>query len=282
MLRPSALLATTLLLLSSIAHAQADDYKCSDIKIGNNHYDISALDKTFSIKGTPYSERPSSLRDDYLLNPCKAIAVEDDKKGENCEPGTWVCQSVKLLDGDSEKILYLRPLAGEAPASGDTPARTVSPTAALAAKPENAKEDPWTLTLKGGLASNKTQSTVIKFVCSDKTEDTLKFESFTEGDAGVTSFTWESSHACAKQQVPNPPTEGMSGFGVFFTILFVFGAIYLVVGAVYNHQVYGAKGLDLLPNLEFWRDFPGLVKDVFFHVWDSVTGRSSNRGYMSV
>ncbi|KAG0236088.1 hypothetical protein BGW41_000562 [Actinomortierella wolfii] len=172
-------------------------------------------------------------------------------------------------------------MAGEAPATDKTPARTVSPTTALAAKPENAKEDPWTLTLKGGLVANKTQSTVIKFTCNpDKTEDTPVFESYTDGETGVATFTWESSHVCPKQ-ISNPPSEGMGGFGVFFTILFVFGAIYLVLGAIYNHQVYGAKGLDLLPNLEFWRDFPGLVKDVFYHVWDSVTGRG-NRGYMSV
>ncbi|KAF9971801.1 hypothetical protein BGZ73_005150 [Actinomortierella ambigua] len=281
MLRPSTLLAAAVLLFSSITHAQSEDYKCSDIKIGNKHYDISALDKTFTIKGEPYIERPSKFRDDYLLNPCKAIAFEDDKKGENCDAGTWVCQSVKLLDGETEKILYLRPIAGDAPASDKSPARTVSPAVALAAKPENVKEDPWTLTLKGGLVANKTQSVVIKFTCNpDKTEDTPKFESFTEADVGTTTFSWESSHVCPKQ-ISNPPSEGMGGFGVFFTILFVFGAIYLLVGAVYNHQVYGAKGLDLLPNLEFWRDFPGLVKDVFYHVWDSVTGRG-NRGYMSV
>lgn len=41
----------------------------------------------------------------------------------------------------------------------------------------------------------------------------------------------------------------MSGFSVFMTVLFVFAVIYVVLGAVYNHQVYGAKGLDLLPNL---------------------------------
>lgn len=41
----------------------------------------------------------------------------------------------------------------------------------------------------------------------------------------------------------------MGGFGVFMTVLFVLGLIYVAAGAVYNHQVYGAKGMDLLPNL---------------------------------
>jgi len=102
----------------------------------------------------------------------------------------------------------------------------------------------------------------------------------------------------------------MSGFGVFMTVLFVLGLIYLVAGAVYNHQVYGAKGMDLLPNLgmfnnrspeldleeqcadqwfplyilDFWKDVPGLIVDLARQLWNSVTGRrsASHGGYETV
>src|SRR5690606_27439021 len=52
-----------------------------------------------------------------------------------------------------------------------------------------------------------------------------------------------------RKTVQLPTTEGTGGFSVFLTVFFVLGLIYVVVGAVYNHQVYGAKGLDLLPNI---------------------------------
>lgn len=52
----------------------------------------------------------------------------------------------------------------------------------------------------------------------------------------------------------NPPPEneekskGMSGIGIFFTIVFVLAAVYFIGGAIYNYKMYNAKGLDLIPH----------------------------------
>eukprot|EP00439_Symbiodinium_sp_Y106_P022468 s4335_g2.t1 len=39
------------------------------------------------------------------------------------------------------------------------------------------------------------------------------------------------------------------------------GLIYLVCGALYKYQIHGAQGLQLIPHLEFWMDYPALVAD---------------------
>lgn len=52
---------------------------------------------------------------------------------------------------------------------------------------------------------------------------------------------------------PPPPegekkSEGMSGIGIFFTIVFVLAGVYFIGGAIYNYKMYNAKGLDLIPH----------------------------------
>eukprot|EP00403_Amphidinium_massartii_P011699 CAMPEP_0178415698 /NCGR_PEP_ID=MMETSP0689_2-20121128/23684_1 /TAXON_ID=160604 /ORGANISM="Amphidinium massartii, Strain CS-259" /LENGTH=343 /DNA_ID=CAMNT_0020037023 /DNA_START=179 /DNA_END=1210 /DNA_ORIENTATION=- len=37
--------------------------------------------------------------------------------------------------------------------------------------------------------------------------------------------------------------------------------IYLGIGVTYKHQVLGARGLDMIPHVGFWMEFPGLVVD---------------------
>ncbi|CAE7319262.1 unnamed protein product [Symbiodinium natans] len=39
------------------------------------------------------------------------------------------------------------------------------------------------------------------------------------------------------------------------------GLIYLACGAVYKYQMHGARGLQLIPHVDFWMDYPNLVAD---------------------
>ncbi|KAF9174987.1 hypothetical protein BGX20_008831 [Mortierella sp. AD010] len=251
---------TAITALHSVATAQADTtYDCEKISVDGNNYNISAFKATtYTLEGEPKVEYPSKIRVDYQLNPCQAIVVPEGEANSHCQAGAWVCQDVKLVppEGDPSTI-FLRTIAGSAPATDTSPAREVAPSVALAEKLEDVKELPWNLTLKGGNIDGQDQSAIITFIC----------------DMAVVR----------QQQTPAPVSEGMSSFGVFMTVLTVLGLIYLVAGAVYNHKVYGARGLDLLPNIDFWRDFPSLVADVVRHIWNSVTGRVTNsRGYVSV
>ncbi|KAF9909852.1 hypothetical protein EC991_007842 [Linnemannia zychae] len=257
-------------------------FDCAKVSIAGNTYDISALKKTYLVKGEPKVQHPNKLRIDYSVNPCQAIAVPEGEAKLHCLPGTWVCQDTKVIFDDSEpKTITLLPIAGTAPASENIPAREVAPLAALAEKIENVAEVPWSLTLKGGLIMGQDQSAVITFVCDTSATDYDVSPTLTGYQNGVASFSWKSKAACAIH-TELPVKESMGGFSVFLTVLFSFAFVYLVLGAVYNHQVYGAKGLDLIPHRDFWRDFPSLVVDVVHHVWDSVTGRARGGGYVSV
>lgn len=51
----------------------------------------------------------------------------------------------------------------------------------------------------------------------------------------------------------------------FFSLVFA----YVVLGMVVNYFLVGARGIEMLPHLSFWRDFPSLVKVCtnHFNLW---------------
>ncbi|KAG0229298.1 autophagy-related protein 27 [Mortierella sp. GBAus27b] len=278
---------TVLAAVMSLARAQEPAYDCGSITVDGASYDISVFKPTtFVVKGEPIDEHPNKLRIDYQVNPCQAIAIPDGEAQKHCKAGAWVCQDTELVkEGSEDQVLFLRTIAGSSPATDNTPARDVAPSVVRAEQMMNVKELPWNLTLKGGSIGGFDQSAVITFICDMAITDEKVGPALTSYDKGVAKFTWKTSHACPKQ-VENPVSEGgMSGFGVFLRVVAIIAAFYLIAGMAYNHYMYGAKGMDMIPNIDFWRDFPYLVTSVVRHVWDAATGRSSSRGgtgYVSV
>jgi len=64
--------------------------------------------------------------------------------------------------------------------------------------------------------------------------------------------------ACAG---PGGPAGG-SSWGTLFLILFpVFCALYFGLGYGYNYKYRELRGVDAVPQLEYWKQLPGLVKD---------------------
>lgn len=37
-------------------------------------------------------------------------------------------------------------------------------------------------------------------------------------------------------------------------------SIYLLVGSIVNYKFKGAKGVEVIPNLSFWKELPFLIK----------------------
>lgn len=56
---------------------------------------------------------------------------------------------------------------------------------------------------------------------------------------------------------------------ILFWLIVIF-LIYSVVGIAYNTKFKGKKGVEAFPNLEFWKDFPGLVKDGAKYSWEKI------------
>jgi len=69
--------------------------------------------------------------------------------------------------------------------------------------------------------------------------------------------------------------DGISGGLVFIIILLVCVPIYVVVGCIYKAKTKGTNGMESCPNIDFWRDLPGLVKDGFRFTFSKCRGGGS-------
>lgn len=88
----------------------------------------------------------------------------------------------------------------------------------------------------------------------------------------------------------NADTGGSSGGGGgfwgfvkwCFWMTFFVGIAYFVLGALYNHQTYNARGWDLVPHRDFWRELPALAGDFGGHVVGNVRSSTGRGGYSSL
>lgn len=103
---------------------------------------------------------------------------------------------------------------------------------------------------------------IVSLLCGAK-ED---FQSQGEGkgeDKKHYYFTLTSPLLCPYGP-PNPGGGGKSGLStgsVLLIIFFVLLIVYFIVGAVFLKYRRGAEGEEMIPNLEFWKALPGLIKD---------------------
>ena len=54
---------------------------------------------------------------------------------------------------------------------------------------------------------------------------------------------------------------GTTRASVILFQIFILFALYLILGVVYNMKQNNLSGKEAIPNIEFWRSFPGLVQD---------------------
>lgn len=115
------------------------------------------------------------------------------------------------------------------------------------------------------------------------TDPNPTLDSYTDGEL---KLSWSTPDACPKASVI---VGGGGGFfsGLWYLIKFVFwlglfGLLaYFVIGVIYNHQTYSARGWDLVPHRDFWRELPGLTQDLGGHVFGG-RGGGGRGGYSSL
>jgi hypothetical protein len=54
---------------------------------------------------------------------------------------------------------------------------------------------------------------------------------------------------------------GMQWGWIFIIIFCVLLVLYCGIGMFYKYKKLGVTGIETIPNVEFWRDYPSLVKD---------------------
>jgi len=105
------------------------------------------------------------------------------------------------------------------------------------------------------------------------TEESLKVE---EDQTTCTfTITLKTDKGCqGSGPGPTPPTPdkkesgGISGGTVFVIIFFSLIPIYIGLGCLYGRTKKQLTGIDAMPNIAFWRDLPGLVKDGAKYAWN--------------
>ncbi|XP_044758675.1 cation-dependent mannose-6-phosphate receptor-like [Coccinella septempunctata] len=69
-------------------------------------------------------------------------------------------------------------------------------------------------------------------------------------------FTLNSPHACVIES-----SDDSSTGATLLMIFLISCVIYFVGGGCLLHFVRGARGIEIIPNIDFWRKLPGLIKD---------------------
>ncbi|KAF9147846.1 hypothetical protein BG015_010449, partial [Linnemannia schmuckeri] len=100
--RPRTAIVATVAIISALlssSSVSAQDtpvpYDCAKISVAGNSYDISALKKTYLVKGEATPVYPNKQQVNYFVNPCQAIVVPDGEAKQHCVSGAWVCQETK-------------------------------------------------------------------------------------------------------------------------------------------------------------------------------------------
>ncbi len=123
-------------------------------------------------------------------------------------------------------------------------------------------------------------SLALSLKCAE-TDSGPTLESYT---GGKLELRWSTPSVCAGA----PGGSGGSGGGFWGFLKFCFWAsfviliAYFALGAVYNHQQYGARGWDLVPHRDFWRELPALGRDFGGHVVGNVRSSTGRGGYSSL
>jgi len=94
----------------------------------------------------------------------------------------------------------------------------------------------------------------------------VKIEEYSSGPMQCMYHVYlQSKYACRK--------GGIDVGWILIIIVIVCVILYLGVGVVYKWRRHDAKGLDLIPNIEIWREIPGLIKDGFMFTYHKITCR---------
>lgn len=106
----------------------------------------------------------------------------------------------------------------------------------------------------------------ITFTCNPDVEIGLPSLTSVTGQCEY-NLAWSTKHAC-------PVASGLSIGSVLCIIFFVSVFLYIAIGMLVKHKKYEAQGVDMIPNIDFWRDVPALIKDGFRFTYGKCFNRS--------
>lgn len=80
---------------------------------------------------------------------------------------------------------------------------------------------------------------------------------------GTCDYATELKHPSGCAEIANIHAKGWGWFSTFVLIIICLFGAYLLAGAVYRYFFLGIRGLEVLPNLEFWTSLPHKIQSFF-------------------
>ncbi|KAK9063348.1 hypothetical protein SSX86_017218 [Deinandra increscens subsp. villosa] len=93
---------------------------------------------------------------------------------------------------------------------------------------------------------------------------------------GLCNFATQITHPAGCANVLATKDSGLGWFGTLLVILLCLFGGYLIAGAVYRFFYLGIRGIDIIPNLEFWASLPHRVRSSFMSLVRRFRGPSQN------
>jgi len=129
-----------------------------------------------------------------------------------------------------------------------------------------------------GKRGGRGRNAEVRIVCSvGQTSPSVKIME-TSNTVNVTYvFTVQTDATCSGG-------TAKKGGGLYFIIIFfALIAVYFIGGALYMKFARHAEGREIIPNVEFWVELPGLLKDGCLYSYNQTIGRLVKRdGYQQV
>ncbi|TXT13559.1 hypothetical protein VHUM_00926 [Vanrija humicola] len=266
---------TPVLLALQLALAPlAAAWECNDVVSGSVKYDLSPLGgrrQASKETDSPPTKNEQRVQLDIcgLLGKADGVAEEDQ-----CPENTRVCLTVhnhKESAADKDRVTSVTPLWTDATLDSD-----------IRVIPQGRDgKDGLHIKVKAPDYAGTPQSLTLALVCdASATDPDPTFDSYADGDL---KLSWSTPDACPKSASGGSGSSSGGGFfsGLWYLIKFVFWlglfalVAYFVIGVIYNHQTYSARGWDLVPHRDFWRELPSLTQDLGGHVFG---GRGGGRG----
>ncbi|KAF8805838.1 hypothetical protein BYT27DRAFT_7191971 [Phlegmacium glaucopus] len=271
----------------NVIHAKADTFDCHVMIFNTGTFDLTALAGEHVVNRTRETP-PTTMVDSLRFNLCADLEPQSGlSERDQCPSGTRACLTKSnKRPNEEDRITSVIPIVQM---STLQPKYLTSPPKKFISLILHGPDYPSPIT-----SLSKPQSLTLTIECDpEKTSDAQ----FMRYDGSSLEVEWSGPAGCPFQEgeggnkgddkeddkKKDDHESGGSGIGWFFPIIFLSLAAYFGLGAYYNYSTYGARGADLIPHRNFWKEVPYMLSDVVSHLCSNIRPRTSSRGgYISV
>jgi len=240
-----------LLLLAGVfifvgTHAQAD---CKG-KVGNSNYNLEALVKAVGDNDVTTQDKDGNT---YYFRPCKVLKQAECGQGPTNPTNPATCQKDNRLVPKYHNCGITTSAQWKERASGGAASGFI-------------------LHFSAGEDQRQTD---IEFICDAVAgTGTLTALTPTENPTHYYHLQWKSNLTCpggdgdgGGDGGDGDYDDGISGGWIFIIILLCIVVLYLVGGVIYKRVRTDERGLEMIPNKDFWFSLPGLIIEAHKYLW---------------